>query len=326
MPISSPGYFPPQRSNGSIIGTTAGLGTISIQSFMAGQNTGRHTHSDRLILIGDNCYAGSPDDAPGDEKSGMIAIGAQALSAVTNTESNTSRSTVVGDQAGMTLTDIGASVLIGGGVLQTFAGSATQNICIGEHVGNALVNTGGGQFNSNTIVGTFAMEGSSTPALTITGNVIVGPANLRFPSANVQSCIVLGQNNSQTGAANAVTVIGSFNSVAGSDAIVIGSNLTLAAANTSSTLIGRNALLAATAQLAIGSSAGLGLSGDLAAGNIAVGTADGDFGGANSTNVLKLMNGTIGTTNPTGGGYFYVSAGALHWVGSGGTDTTVAPA
>jgi hypothetical protein len=45
-----------------------------------------------------------------------------------------------------------------------------------------------------------------------------------------------------------------------------------------------------------------------------------------ATNVVKLVNGTIGAVNPTGGGYFYVSAGALHWVGSAGTDTVVAPA
>jgi hypothetical protein len=44
------------------------------------------------------------------------------------------------------------------------------------------------------------------------------------------------------------------------------------------------------------------------------------------TNTVKLLNGTIGSADPVGGGYFYVLAGALHWVGSSGTDSVVAPA
>lgn len=46
----------------------------------------------------------------------------------------------------------------------------------------------------------------------------------------------------------------------------------------------------------------------------------------NASNILKILNGTVGTVNPLGGGYFYVAAGALHWVGTSGTDTQIAPA
>lgn len=45
----------------------------------------------------------------------------------------------------------------------------------------------------------------------------------------------------------------------------------------------------------------------------------------NSDGQMFLSDGAVGAV-PTGGGYFYVSAGALHWVGSAGTDTVVAPA
>lgn len=76
------------------------------------------------------------------------------------------------------------------------------------------------------------------------------------------------------------------------------------------------------------------LYGVLGAGNLLIGNsvptgqagANRDFGGTTSTNVLKILNGTVGNANPIGGGYFYVNAGALHWVGTSGTDTTLAPA
>lgn len=48
-----------------------------------------------------------------------------------------------------------------------------------------------------------------------------------------------------------------------------------------------------------------------------------DFPG---TNLLKLLNGTITGVAPAGGGFFYVNAGELHWVGSANTDTVIAPA
>lgn len=46
--------------------------------------------------------------------------------------------------------------------------------------------------------------------------------------------------------------------------------------------------------------------------------------GAAATNVVPLPNGAAGAINPVGGGYFYVLNGALHWVGSSGTDTVIA--
>jgi len=43
--------------------------------------------------------------------------------------------------------------------------------------------------------------------------------------------------------------------------------------------------------------------------------------------VVFLANAaTNPTANPVGGGILYSTAGALHWRGSGGTDTPIAPA
>jgi hypothetical protein len=45
------------------------------------------------------------------------------------------------------------------------------------------------------------------------------------------------------------------------------------------------------------------------------------------TNVLLLGNTTAApSSNPTGGGYLYIEAGALKYRGSSGTVTTIAPA
>lgn len=71
--------------------------------------------------------------------------------------------------------------------------------------------------------------------------------------------------------------------------------------------------------------------GDMATGNLLIGKSitaltTREFDGAASRNIVKLINGTVGALAPVGGGYFYVAAGALHWVGSAGTDTVVAPA
>lgn len=50
-------------------------------------------------------------------------------------------------------------------------------------------------------------------------------------------------------------------------------------------------------------------------------------GATNSArNTLGIPDGVKATVNPTQGGYFYSIAGALHWVGSAGTDTLIAPA
>jgi hypothetical protein len=48
--------------------------------------------------------------------------------------------------------------------------------------------------------------------------------------------------------------------------------------------------------------------------------------GATARNVVPLPNGAAGTIPAAGGGYFYVLAGALHWVGGAGTDTVIAVA
>lgn len=59
--------------------------------------------------------------------------------------------------------------------------------------------------------------------------------------------------------------------------------------------------------------------------NTQFGSTTGSFGGGDG--VIGLANArTVPTTNPTGGGVLYASAGALYWRGSSGTVTLIAPA
>jgi len=90
---------------------------------------------------------------------------------------------------------------------------------------------------------------------------------------------------------------------------------------------------ASVGQLAIGefTAAALGgtllylLYGDFTKGNLVIGNStvgvNRDFGAVAATNALKLINGTKGSTGPSGGGYFYASAGQVHWVDGGNNDT-----
>ena len=68
--------------------------------------------------------------------------------------------------------------------------------------------------------------------------------------------------------------------------------------------------------------------GNMSNGNLIIGNsrANLDLDTIAATNAVKIFNGTRGVGNPVGGGFFYCAAGALHWVGTSGTDTTLAPA
>lgn len=57
-------------------------------------------------------------------------------------------------------------------------------------------------------------------------------------------------------------------------------------------------------------------------GNLVVGVSN----AAGADGVIALGNVTTAPGTPGNGGIFYASAGALHWIGSGGTDTVIAPA
>jgi hypothetical protein len=130
------------------------------------------------------------------------------------------------------------------------------------------------------------------------------------------STVAYGDFNTVIGARAAVSTATTFGGC-----VIIGALAT-------DTVAGNGTFLIAAAQSAAGGGSDvLALEfGNFLTGNLVLGnSSEGTNRDLNGTNTVKLLNGTK-TGNPIGGGYFYVSAGALHWVGSSGTDTVVAPA
>lgn len=189
--------------------------------------------------------------------------------------------------------------------------------------------------NGATVVGSAAglvlAQGSSA-------NTFVGQSAGAGTTAG-SSNTLLGAIAAADGAVSDNVVVGASSGARGDRNTVLGMgiNTVLVNAFSNAILIGRGAATLATGtlddRLVIetfdGSTQRSIVFAALDTGNCLIGNSDNtnrDFDGVNSRNILKLLNGTVGALAPVGGGYFYVNAGALHWVGSAGTDTPIAPA
>jgi hypothetical protein len=164
------------------------------------------------------------------------------------------------------------------------------------------------------------------------GNISLGQGGYANTGGanNATSNVCIGDSAFYSGDQNVVLGAGAVNPQIPDDAnfgcVIIG-------ASAGKTIIGTslsNILLIESATTASGGGAvasaliyGSFLTGSLILGDSTVAGANRDL---NGTNTVKLLNGTAGSVDPLGGGYFYVLAGALHWVGSSGTDSVVAPA
>lgn len=373
MPVSNPGYFGPQKSNGSIVGQTAGFGSLGARNFLAGQNAGDGSDLDNLIVIGDNALSGAPTSARVD---GSIVVGvnaAQAWNAPPGNIRDDEGLIVIGQNALKTAVDVGSTIVIGTNVLQSYTTTSSFPLSRSVFVGDGILSraTGPNQIDSTTMVGYGAIN--DVGSKNIVSLTMLGANNLSA-SGNVSGSVILGDSiaQSHTQSMSQNVIIGSgacavLNNSTGQNVYIgQGTNCVLAS-DTANVVLGYRAtsngdnqvILGASARfnqqanrgIAIGFSAGSNtntgadtfvvetfdgavqkgmLFGNMATGNLIVGKSvtgvDRDFAGSGATNILKVLNGTIGSANPVGGGYFYVAAGALHWVGSGGTDTVLAPA
>lgn len=235
---------------------------------------------------------------------------------------------------------------------QTTAGIWLNNTIIGNDVLTGTVCAA----QLSTIIGSQNLTGAA--GNTANSLICIGQGNCGNSNGNANVNIVIGNSsgNSISGDNNTIIVGHSsdsngsgqtygYNNIFGNNSTAIGGDSNLLLGTAISTQGSRN--------IFIGTGAGNGVSlstndlfivetynpavpggnvkncmfyGDLSAGNLIVGkSTTGTNRDMNGTNTLKLLNGTK-TGNPIGGGYFYVSAGALHWVGSSGTDTAIAPA
>jgi hypothetical protein len=170
--------------------------------------------------------------------------------------------------------------------------------------------------------------------------VFIGMASVGSLQSNSNQNVMIGQGCIMNGAsATGNTGVGSGCSVGGgSNSTVLGANANNNGNFQNAIILGASALATAVASDGVfmvetvngGVNRWSMLFGNMNSGALVVGKssdAQRDINTVGGTNWLKIINGTKGGGgNPNGGGYFYASAGALHWVGSSGTDTTIAPA
>jgi hypothetical protein len=346
-------------------GPTAGAGASGNRCIFLGLSAGLNSTASDFIAIGNLAGSGGILTANGMDKtivigsgslkaanisavttgSGIIALGSNILPSC---QGKIGESIFIGNNVGQNLANTGLSnnnernIVIGNNALQcsTFSGvlsNFTDNLIIGEHAGSNASGLGNAPVTNCIYLGNQA--GSSSIAASHSSNigigVLCGPSGVAVtgvPSQNIyigHSCISTSQVNSMGN-----ILIGHSTSSAGLNNMLLGSNIFRS--SDGCIIIGSNAggtvaIPAGNGTVFIGNDAygamlyGLMTSGNLLVGNSAA--ADRQFRGTPGTNCLKLINGTVGSgANTVNGGYFYVTGGALHYVGSAGTDTTLAPA
>ena len=243
---------------------------------------------------------------------GSVVIGSQAMGGPTGTGGSTAvqASIVIGSQAIYAITEgvdaiVSGSTVIGSGSLASFnAGAVRQSVLIGDSILSQATATAGQGINYTVGIGGGVYCSSAvTPenAVTIGGNA---------PINSYSVCLGAGAGI-QANTGNDVPV----------NSIYIGAFAGWSGVNPANVFLVEN-----SDQVTFTNTI---MYGRMDVGNLIIGKmpyANRDLETIGTTNALKLTNGTRGSGNPTGGGFFYVSAGALHWVGTSGTDTTLAPA
>lgn len=327
------------------MGLTAGNNATGARCFLAGKSAGLGSTAADLIVVGDSALKTANTSNPG-----TIAIGTNAAGALNSLGSNsgaTAGMVVIGDHAMDVNPAASASVVIGSNCLRGFNSTAAapiglvQSVAVGADI-FANVNSQRQMFNC-TLVGYGIAQGSAFVSQFV-NNTLIGAQIAQTLGALGGSCSgqtiigfqagkLLGQSlASSSNVAVGATALsgadgGSSNVVLGTSAgqNIVGGSFNVLIGTSAGNLVGGDP----TNFLEISNGGNALLRGRFDLGNVALGgssSANMDVALAGATNIVKVINGTKSATAPTAGGYFYVSAGALHWVGSTGTDTVVAPA
>lgn len=350
MPVNYPSYFGAPRAIGRVVGSDAGNNQTGNHVFLAGTHAGDQSAADDLIIIGWQSGAGfhqltnqpaGPGEGIPSNAIGTIIVGARSLSYSYANFVN------------------GPSIFLGPYIAQEFGVNNPfdveigDNIMIGSLVMSQTAGTSGCEVSDNILMGTQVFQ--TVNPLAINKNIVMGWLTMQEAGLdiNMQDCVVIGALacNSFSGATHADisrnVYVGdsvSQSHAIGNDNVVVGQGSDTATSGNSNTLLGGSiqsnggpngtvgigfgAIILADHELVIEVKTVGGLlygnfaTGCLVAGNSASSGPERNLFG---TNTFKLLNGALGA-NPVGGGYFYVSAGALHWVGSAGTDSVIAPA
>lgn len=305
------------------IGTDAAQTMVNGSGVYIGQDAANAAVGDsnlpeRNVVIGEGaCENAAVSSALGGQFSTCVIIGHRAARRTVPTAASLLSSVIIGYQS-LPLTSCSQCVYIGATVGPTATGSTNTVI------GNAGA-TGLGTGSGNTIIGA-----NSNIANDATDNIGVG-RTLAVGGTGCNDNIVLTNN----GGVSTLAIGADGNVLLGSP---LGISLTGGASR--NILIGHNAgqgeitansdrLIVETFQTT-GSVRRAILYADMAAGNLVVGRsapgATRNFGNPGTTNALMILEGTVGASNPSGGGYFYYDAATgLHFVGAAGTNTVLAP-
>lgn len=327
-------------------GPGAGAGQSGNRVIMLGLGAGLNTTASDMLVLGNSALgAGLTTNSVGTV--GLIVIGSGALAnATTGTVETTAASIAIGykclSSQGVTnggfgnLLAIGSKILGDTAAVQTYA--LNQCILIGHGIAKDAANT---SLMSNCLVIGHQTLQSGSAGSGLNNSIVIGNACFAAGATTnaYANMVMIGHgitNNSTAGANNSILIGSSLQVGTGIGNVVL--TQAINAIGNSNVYIGQGSnvqpfpvgSLSANSQL-IMSGGGIGLIyGRFDLGNIQFGATTGDtnrdFATSGVTNAVKLLNGTRGAGNPVGGGFFYVAAGALHWVGSSGTDTTIAPA
>jgi co-chaperonin GroES (HSP10) len=236
--------------------------------------------------------------------------------------------------------------------------AVTDSVIIGDSAATALVNSqvvaigsGTGNLAQGSVAIGYLAAANGQGDVMIGASVTAGQADTVAIGNGVSAvgfgCTIVG-NGSRT-AARSTTIVGQACIATGEENTLIGQSLS--APGNATVVIGAGSHFATgDSNIVIGWAAGSdeatatgdilifesryggvrkgAMFADMLAGNVVLGKSapgtDRTWGstGAGTQNV-KLLNGTKGTGNPVGGGYFYVAAGVLHWVDTAGVDSAL---
>lgn len=383
MPVSTPSYFPPSRTNGSIIGITAGVDAVSARSFLAGANAGNHATVDDLIIIGDNAAVGPLLNVA---SRGTIVIGSGAYASIDDHSSFVAlgASTILGYQAGKSLVSGAGNIFIGdraaAGVIGTAGVQSDHNVIIGTQAAQTAASSDPtNRLLRNVIIGAFAAQGSDG-LLELNSCVVIGFEAIQTSDTHLSNSVLIGSGCGSAGinrgsTDNVVMIganmtgqsplegvwIGSGTFATGNNQVVIGQNIALPGTSYNVVLGDSAAGLIGSHNVVIGSFAGVndpdsdgtliieigeegntnpnqrliyGKFGALqAGGSISPGLIFGnsksgvnDSFPANASNIIKFVDGAVGTAAPVGGGYLVSLGGVLNIVDTAGKQTSFANA
>lgn len=258
----------------------------------------------RCTIIGPQAGANLLGTASSQGPNDLIVIGYSALNNTSNSALSTTASVVIGNGACQDLS-------------QQTPNDFTGNVVIGYHclIRPLIVGASGSS-------GVVAI-GTGISAAQVGSSVLIGNTVSTSAASICNNSTLIGDNCQPggTGTQNGNVCIGALQQhKAQVGCIILGTgagNSTLASANVSHFAVIEDFTDALTLRSAFYA--------DMNTGNVILGNSGASNRDLNGTNSTKLLNGTK-TGNPVGGGYFWVSLGALHWVGSSGTDTVIAPA